>query len=348
MNFQSLSVCLGLLATASVVHSTVHSNACNADNCANAVTGTRRGPAFPATAKSDCSSFMTTTTTLAPVTVTNTITITIVPGGAPAPTNPPPVKRDVKTVPYYASACSGTSRYSSACSCYGITAQTFTASPSASTDRCNFKTVTVTATATVTQCPQPKKLCNGSCADTSSDPNNCGTCGTTCPSGQCTNGACVTEGCTGSTCDNFSPCGPGGSCVCASITGGKGFCVNGATPCAGLADCGTSADCPLGSVCAVGSCCGRNVCIGQDYCGGFSSPNKRGWSELTLGERMNMAAYLAELGCPSASVAVLGDGVLSTRCYSVVGDEVDTKFQACSISKAINALAVMKLVDADA
>lgn len=59
----------------------------------------------------------------------------------------------------------------------------------------------------------------------------------------------------------------------------------------------------------------------------------------------SVAACLAELGCPSASVAIVDDGILSARCYSVVGDNIDTKFQACSISKAINALAVMKLVD---
>lgn len=63
MHHHALSVSLGLLAMVSMVNG----NACNPDNCANAVTGTRRGPAFSTTAKSDCSSFMTTTSTLAPV-----------------------------------------------------------------------------------------------------------------------------------------------------------------------------------------------------------------------------------------------------------------------------------------
>ncbi|KAJ2982114.1 hypothetical protein NQ176_g1604 [Zarea fungicola] len=58
-----------------------------------------------------------------------------------------------------------------------------------------------------------------------------------------------------------------------------------------------------------------------------------------------VAACLAELGSPSTSVSILEDGVLSTRCYSIVGDDADTVFQACSISKAINAIAVLKLVE---
>jgi hypothetical protein len=35
--------------------------ACHADNCARAVTGTREGPVFTSRAKSDCSSFVVTT-----------------------------------------------------------------------------------------------------------------------------------------------------------------------------------------------------------------------------------------------------------------------------------------------
>jgi len=98
-----------------------------------------------------------------------------------------------------------------------------------------------------------------------------------CPSRGCANGACSFNSCTGQTCDTFGPCGPGGSCVCASVTDGTGFCVDGNTPCSGLADCGTSADCPLGSICAVGSCCDRNVCVVSDQCGGYNA-NTRRWS----------------------------------------------------------------------
>ncbi|OAL40155.1 hypothetical protein AYO20_00575 [Fonsecaea nubica] len=71
---------------------------CGADNCARAVTGTAGQPPL-ATRQADCSAFF-----------------------SPAPT---------PTVPTYASACSGASRYSSACSCLGITAPTYTCVSSA-------------------------------------------------------------------------------------------------------------------------------------------------------------------------------------------------------------------------
>ncbi|KIY01493.1 uncharacterized protein Z520_03045 [Fonsecaea multimorphosa CBS 102226] len=66
---------------------------CAADNCARAVTGSAGQPAL-ATRHADCSAFF-----------------------SPVPT---------PTVPTYASACSGAARYSSACSCLGITAPTYT------------------------------------------------------------------------------------------------------------------------------------------------------------------------------------------------------------------------------
>lgn len=57
------------------------------------------------------------------------------------------------------------------------------------------------------------------------------------------------------------------------------------------------------------------------------------------------ASLLASLGVPSTSVAVLIDGSISSRCFSTIGDDEDTVFQACSISKPAAGLAVMRLID---
>lgn len=58
-----------------------------------------------------------------------------------------------------------------------------------------------------------------------------------------------------------------------------------------------------------------------------------------------VAACLAQLGTPTVSIAVLEDGSVSSRCYSTVGDDAETIFQACSISKPVAAMAIMRLVD---
>ncbi|KAK0387565.1 hypothetical protein NLU13_3811 [Sarocladium strictum] len=57
------------------------------------------------------------------------------------------------------------------------------------------------------------------------------------------------------------------------------------------------------------------------------------------------AQALAELGTPSTSIAVLENGAISSVCHSTVGDDDATVFQACSISKPITALAIMRLID---
>ncbi|KAK4548889.1 hypothetical protein LTR36_008662 [Oleoguttula mirabilis] len=55
---------------------------------------------------------------------------------------------------------------------------------------------------------------------------------------------------------------------------------------------------------------------------------------------------LAADGVPSASIAILEDGKISTTMITNGGDDdEDTVYQACSISKAITALAVARLVD---
>lgn len=57
------------------------------------------------------------------------------------------------------------------------------------------------------------------------------------------------------------------------------------------------------------------------------------------------ATVLADLGAPSVSLAVLDGGKITSRCYSNSEYNEQTVYQAASISKAINSLAVMRLVE---
>ncbi|KAH7329907.1 hypothetical protein BKA65DRAFT_539162 [Rhexocercosporidium sp. MPI-PUGE-AT-0058] len=258
------------------------SGGCNRDNCLRAVQGTAKGPAQVEVAKSDCNSFLEKTTTVpsSTATVTQTATVTL-------PAVLPKRNNGAKTVPTYATACSGSARYSSACSCWGITGGTKTISSGVTTVTVST-TVTVPAGSKCTEAPKTS-TCGDKCVDLKADPENCGACGVTCSSGTCTNGVCAATSCTNQgTCDTFTTCGAGGSCVCVSTTDLTGFCVNGQTPCDGLGDCVTSNDCALGSVCAVGSCCGRNVCVASDACGGSSLPRflfGRDFTNATIGNK---------------------------------------------------------------
>ena len=97
------------------------------------------------------------------------------------------------SIPNYASACSGSVRYSSACSCIGVTAQTVIASTPATT-------VTVTATVTGYSLPQPTLAytptgneCPGSSLNSIGDG--------TLPNGQCTG----TQGATYFSLHEYSP-----------------------------------------------------------------------------------------------------------------------------------------------
>ncbi|KAJ4291373.1 hypothetical protein N0V88_005966 [Collariella sp. IMI 366227] len=169
------------------------------------------------------------------------------------------------------------------------TESTSSTSSAESTTSTESTSSTSSAAPEPTECPAGLTACGTTCINTKNDPANCGGCDVVCDSGVCTNGACSLNSCTGQTCDTFTACGPGGSCVCASVTGGSGFCADGQTPCAGLTDCETSTDCPVGSVCAVGTCCTRNVCIVANTCGGSSSPARlfrpRGVSFGSVGHR---------------------------------------------------------------
>ncbi|KAL8815150.1 MAG: hypothetical protein Q9223_005685 [Gallowayella weberi] len=132
---------------------------CSADNCARAVTGTAPSNPPLATRKADCASFFgTSTVTPQQVTVTQTATVTS-PVTQTASTTTTAIltatvtnlakranrlEERAGTVPAYASPCSGTVRYSSACSCFGVTQATVTAAAPTSTS-----IVTVTASPTV-------------------------------------------------------------------------------------------------------------------------------------------------------------------------------------------------------
>ena len=89
-------------------------------------------------------------------------------------------------------------------------------------------------------CPAGTSSCSGQCIDTLSDPNNCGTCGTTCGAHRvspgCSNGQCTTcqsgwlncdgvasNGCEASTSSN-STCGPLGT-ACNNNCNANGSCV---------------------------------------------------------------------------------------------------------------------------
>ena len=101
-------------------------------------------------------------------------------------------------------------------------------------------------------CPPGMEMCNRVCRVTSIDPDNCGSCGTSCPPGKmCRGGVCV-------------------ACVCQPVTGG----------CTTSADCGPATECAT-PVCVNGTCqttfapagtptqsqtpgdCKRNVCSGM-------------------------------------------------------------------------------------
>ncbi|KAH8798649.1 hypothetical protein F5884DRAFT_742862 [Xylogone sp. PMI_703] len=176
--------------------------ACNANNCARAVTGTNIKTPVASSRQADCSSFMLTTVT--PDTFTTTVATVTIYTDAPS-------KRDVEArmlagrdvtviptnVPAYASPCSGTARYSSACICWGITAAVTTAPR---------PTATVTATVYLQR----------SC----SNPGECGTYNLyDCPGEDA----------------------PSDICVCAVDTDGSPRCVQNAActaACATDADCG--------------------------------------------------------------------------------------------------------------
>lgn len=61
---------------------------------------------------------------------------------------------------------------------------------------------------------------------------------------------------------------------------------------------------------------------------------------------LSAANVLAEVGSPSVSIAVLDHGSITSKCISAIGDNSETLFQACSVSKTITGMATMCLIQA--
>ena len=106
---------------------------------------------------------------------------------------------------------------------------------------CNPATGACVAVPDNTACGDGGSCCAGSCSFTSSDPNNCGACGTVCAAGVCTQGAC---GCPAGTVEENGQCFPFTSCVQAvNCNSGPSFCcVN--TECRTIGDAIATGQCP--------------------------------------------------------------------------------------------------------
>jgi hypothetical protein len=118
-------------------------------------------------------------------------------------------------------------------------------------------------------CDPGEQACGSQCANVQSDPQNCGSCGHSCPANDvCTNGNCVcVPHCASGSCGGSDGCN--GTCECpASEYCSNGSCVN--CPCSagycGVNSCGRScANCPTGEDCTNHSC--QHICgAGLIYC----------------------------------------------------------------------------------
>lgn len=132
------------------------------------------------------------------------------------------------------------------------------------------------AAETGTVCGNGEKLCGTTCVDTTTDPLNCGGCGTACTNpGDCWNGQCCypsAEGPAAGLCVVYPQCGCTSGEMCVVEGASAPQCVpNGTTPengpCSGVTDCQPNLTCTAGycqPLCATSSMCAANwACLPQ-------------------------------------------------------------------------------------
>jgi hypothetical protein len=154
-----------------------------------------------------------------------------------------------------------------------IPATTLTLAPTST------ETETALVTATTCPCSAPtSSLCGATpntCRDFQTDTSNCGSCGTTCASGDsCTAGKCTppppppavpeVPSCAGSRCGAWKPCDANSNngCICAETAEGSGICITGGRSCSSYQRCTRSSECGSpDDKCATSTCCPYGICI---------------------------------------------------------------------------------------
>jgi hypothetical protein len=134
----------------------------------------------------------------------------------------------------------------------------------------------------------PGTCCGGRCVDTTSDPSNCGACGSSCASGACwRNGICAPPAAPCADCTTQGGCPPGDVCD-------DGLCVT------------TSCGVPASTFCAlpgggVGGCCGPSFALLPD--GGFVTSAEAFCADLSS-DSQNCGA--CNEACPPGDACVSG------------------------------------------